>query len=229
MTIAPKPINEPLCLIAHCVCLVLPEKLVMWQAMSNKWPLRIHKFVCKRWRPKKVFRRSRRPYSVMFSTHGFFLPLTASPTEDSENVVKQFGTAADPLLRCGLLLAGCNLKDRTDSMSDGILLGREIVETDLRGTKLVVLSACETGLGDIADGEGIAGMRQAFQLAGAESVVSTLWSIDDAETARLMKEFFAELSSGKSKSAALRQAQLTRIAALRNRHSGASILLGPAH
>ena len=170
---------------------------------------------------EEVFRRSRRPYSVMFSTHGFFLPLTASPTEDSENVVKQFGSAADPLLRCGLLLAGCNLKDRTDSMSDGILLGREIVETDLRGTKLVVLSACETGLGDIADGEGIAGMRQAFQLAGAESVVSTLWSIDDAETARLMKEFYVQLSAGKSKSAALRQAQLTRIAALRERHSAA--------
>jgi CHAT domain-containing protein len=156
---------------------------------------------------EEVFRRSRRPYSVMFSTHGFFVPLTSeNATTSSTSVAGEFGDSSDPLLRCRLLLAGCNLKENKDSISDGILLGREIVETDLRGTTLVVLSACETGLGDIADGEGIAGMRQAFQLAGAESVVSRLWSIDDDETAKLMKEFFAGLSAGKTKSAALRQA-----------------------
>ena len=178
---------------------------------------------------ESAFKSLSKPEMLAFSTHGFFLPgEPETPTFHSmenlslarDDLDEHLSAAtANPLLRCGLTLAGCNRDG--ENGEDGILTGLEITSRDLRGTRLVVLSACETGLGEVRDGEGVAGLRQAFQIAGAGDVISTLWQIPDEETADLMSRFFREFSNGASVPAALREAQLGQIGSRRMKSGGA--------
>ena len=162
---------------------------------------------------ENAFKALHGPRVLMLATHGFFLrdqlfdnlPLTAQGRRASTAMTRDrlFGPhreeipfVPEPLLRCGLALAGDNDYYKARDANDGILTGLEILGTDLRGTELVVLDACETGVGAVRDGEGTAGLHQAFQLAGARVVVASLWRIPAIPSNRLLEAFFANLARG---------------------------------
>jgi tetratricopeptide (TPR) repeat protein len=138
-----------------------------------------------------------RPKALVLATHTYFLP----PSNEKSKT-------DDPLSRCGLLLAGYNQRASAEpGQEDGVLTGQEIAGLDLRGTGLVVLPACNTGFGESTTGDSVAGLRQAFQLAGASDVLATLWPIPDTETARLMARFYDRLGSGLGHAEVLAAAQ----------------------
>jgi CHAT domain-containing protein/Tfp pilus assembly protein PilF len=162
------------------------------------------------------------PNILHIATHGFFLEVdlvatTANPIEnrglagvypryDDETASQNSSTQENPLLRSGLALAGFNT--RTSGEEDGVLTALEAANLNLRGTKLVVLSACETGVGDISNGEGVYGLRRAFAIAGAESQLISLWQVSDRGTKDLMVDYYQRLIAGEGRSEALRQVQL---------------------
>jgi CHAT domain-containing protein len=113
----------------------------------------------------------------------------------------------NPMLRSGIVLAGVNasLKEGRD---DGVVSAEKILGLRLKGTDLVVLSACETGVGDVKSGEGVFGLKRSFILSGAKTVVMSLWSIPSKETTELMTDFYTLMAKGKSKAEALREARL---------------------
>ncbi len=149
---------------------------------------------------EKAFRSLRSPRIVVLSTHGFVRIDTSLGTRN-------------PFVQCGLAFANANQRKSTSKAdNDGILFGLEVLDVDLRGTELVMLSACETALGEVRRGEGVVSLQYAFLLAGARSVVATLWEVPDEPTAMLSRDFFTQLADGKhDKAEALRQAQLARI------------------
>ncbi|MFO7737347.1 MAG: tetratricopeptide repeat protein, partial [Desulfatiglandaceae bacterium] len=186
---------------------------------------------------EEVLRQKVAPRILHLATHGFFLsdlelsypreeimfrgisiPLTAS----SKRV-----PIKNPLLRSGIALAGANaaLKSRSAEKSDGIVTAEKILGMRLRGTDMVVLSACETGLGEVKTGEGVFGLRRAFAQAGTKSMVMSMWPVPDRETKELMIQFYTNIQSGKmNRSRALRDAALKEMKIVKKRYGHASPL-----
>jgi tetratricopeptide (TPR) repeat protein len=158
---------------------------------------------------------------VHLATHGFF---AAPGTQERQALLREAdflrgvrgverrgGGARNPLVQTGLVLAGANLPPGPDVLRDdrGILTGEAIAGLDLRRLDLAVLSACETGLGESAAGEGVFGLQRAFHLGGCHNVVASLWKVDDEATAALMALFYYHLwVKGEAPLQALRHAQL---------------------
>jgi CHAT domain-containing protein len=155
------------------------------------------------------------PRLLHIATHGFFLSDDAVKTTESGAALTM--PNHNPLLRAGLALAGANMR-RSGASDDGILTAQEMAQLDLRGTELVVLSACETATGEAASGEGIYGMRRALVLAGAQAQVTSLWQVSDQATRMLMVNFYRRLLQGDGRSAALRAAQRDMMADPIRRH-----------
>ncbi|NEQ74391.1 MAG: tetratricopeptide repeat protein [Okeania sp. SIO2C9] len=153
------------------------------------------------------------PEILHIATHGFFL-------EDLEEVappilVGNFNTdipntetnrLENPLLRSGIALAGFNPRESGDE--DGVMTALEIANLSLGGTKLVVLSACDTGVGDVNVGEGVYGLRRALAIAGSESQVISLWQVDDYATKDFMVKYYQRVLDNEGRSEAMRQTQL---------------------
>ncbi|MCO6493651.1 MAG: CHAT domain-containing protein [Phaeodactylibacter sp.] len=149
------------------------------------------------------------PQIIHIPTHGFFFEPFANQDRPAAN---SFESAKDALLRCGLLLAGADTTWRghppLPGCEDGILTGYEIANLDLSDTRLTVLSACNTGRGEIKGGEGVYGLQRAFKLAGAEWIIMTLWNIQDGpQTVDFMAAFYKNWFSGMDIRAAFHKAQ----------------------
>ncbi len=151
---------------------------------------------------------------IHLATHGFFLE--DAKDESNREVMRTLGgnnrqAFENPLLRSGLLMSGANRawtnEDVIEDIEDGILTADEIARMNLIKTRLVVLSACETGLGEVKSAEGVFGLQRAFKLAGAETLVMSLWTVPDDATSELMSAFYKLWISGKTKREAFASAQ----------------------
>jgi CHAT domain-containing protein len=167
----------------------------------------------------------RSPRILHLATHGYLVGIAGMDSR-LHAVLGEPRQARDPLLACGLALAGANWKAGRfcppKEAGDGILTAFEVAGMDLRGTQLVVLSACETELGLLQRGDGLLGLRRSFLVAGARTLVSSLWKVPDQATAELMTEFYHHLLAGNSTAVALAQAQR----ALRRRYPAEPVAWG---
>ncbi len=167
---------------------------------------------------EEVLKQMAQPGLLHIATHGFF-------TDDKDK-----SSTTDPMLRAGLLFTGAAnfLQDKVNWGTDnGILTAYEASNLNLDNTELVILSACETGKGEVQDGEGVYGLQRAFQTAGAKSILMSLWKVDDTATQELMALFYENWTNGKTKSEAFKQAQLS----LKQKYSnpyywGAFVMMG---
>lgn len=166
---------------------------------------------------ESTLKATRSPRVLHLATHGFFLDGSGGV---GEAVTRHWGAeplsalagVESPLLRSGLALAGANAwaagRVVPEAVGDGLLLAEDVTGLDLGATDLVVLSACETGLGEVRIGEGVYGLRRAFVVAGARALVMSLWRVSDETTAALMVDFYGRLARGEPRAEALRAAQL---------------------
>jgi len=197
---------------------------------------------------EEVLRQKGTPRILHLATHGFFLSdpdLSALRNDFMSRGIDQVMYPShigkpvkfeSPLLRSGIALAGANnaLKAEEPQKSDGIVTAEKILGLRLRGTEMVVLSACDTGLGEVKTGEGVYGLRRAFVQAGTKSLVMSMWSVPDRETKELMVEFYKNVLSEKvNRCQALRQAALKQMQVVKDKYGhtnpfywGAFVFLG---
>ncbi|HEX2488424.1 MAG TPA: CHAT domain-containing tetratricopeptide repeat protein, partial [Blastocatellia bacterium] len=176
-----------------------------------------------------ALKQVRSPRILHIATHGFFFgdqgslsrathsPVNNNWQTDFDLQLGMWGAQMkNPLLRSGLALAGANQGNSEDS--DGVLTALEAAFLDLSGTKLVTLSACDTGVGEVKDGEGVQGLRRALVLAGAESQVISLWPVSDVGSKEFMIDYYLALGQGEGRSEGLRQVQLRMLRSKYRRH-----------
>jgi CHAT domain-containing protein/tetratricopeptide (TPR) repeat protein len=169
-----------------------------------------------------ALRKVKSPHILHLATHSFLVGERRIQGREAEADARALTLRAhgamrdDPLLRSGLVLAGFN--HRRGAWEDGALTALEASSLPLAGTNLVVLSACETGLGDLVSGEGVYGLRRAFSIAGARSQVTSLWKVADLATSELMARYYRRLVDGEPRAAALRSAQLEMLEGSEWRH-----------
>ena len=176
---------------AEAIKKLLPKATVLIQAQATE----------------NALKQVKKTNILHIATHGFFLESTKNKNEGERNSPLQIGE--NPLLRSGLVFAG--VKVSQSAGDDGVLSALEATNLNLVGTKLVVLSACDTGNGDISTGEGVYGLRRALVIAGSESQLISLWKVSDKETKNLMIAYYQRLKNGEGRSEALRQTQLAML------------------
>lgn len=157
------------------------------------------------------------PFILHLATHGYFFENIKRERAENSAIMQEmpkyklYNESEDPMLRSGLIFAGGNKfwknTNKENSDDDGILTAKEIANLDLSNCQLVVLSACETGLGDINGSEGVFGLQRAFKMAGVKNIIMSLWKVPDAQTAELFEIFYAECFKGKTIPEAFREAQ----------------------
>jgi CHAT domain-containing protein/Tfp pilus assembly protein PilF len=154
---------------------------------------------------------------IHLATHGLYIGEECIPKLTRHGFKESGGYMGEnPLLQCGFLLAGANRHGegaREANREDGIVTAEDVAGLNLQGTDLVVLSSCESGLGAVKSGEGVYGLRRAFQMAGARTVISALWPIDDKATADFMGQLFA--AKNESMHQTLQRIALNRLSVLR--------------
>jgi len=166
------------------------------------------------------------PFILHIATHGFFLPdqyddpnrdghsrAEIAMLPDDGSIRTSILGRENPMLRSGLVFAGVNTwrdgRETPPEAEDGVLTAEDVSGIDLTDTQLVVLSACQTALGSVHVGEGVFGLRRAFVLAGAKTLVMSLWHVADKQTLDLMVLFYKRMLAGEPRAEALRQARLT--------------------
>src|SRR6266508_1759897 len=178
---------------------------------------------------KAALGQVRSPKLLHIATHSFFLEdqqlssagergaqaLTDDPERALQRLEGRGVRIESPLLRSGLALAGANEHKEDDN---GTLTALEVTGLNLWGTKLVALSACDTGVGEVKNGDGVHGLRRALVLAGAETLVMSLWAVSDKATRELMVAYYGRLKQGQGRGEALRRVQLEMLKNVNRRH-----------
>ncbi|PIV41829.1 MAG: hypothetical protein COS28_04480 [Nitrospirae bacterium CG02_land_8_20_14_3_00_44_33] len=206
------------------------------KVLKNKKKLKVKNYQGKNAIEEMIF-SAETPKILHLATHGYFLNdeelKGSSETRGITIKLKEDFMAKDetinienPMLRSGIVFSGVNASLKA-GRDEGMMSAEKILGLNLKGTDLVVLSACETGVGDVKNGEGVFGLKRAFILSGAKTLVMSLWSVPSAETTELMTDFYTLLADGKPKAEALRQAKLNMMMKKQNPfYWGAFVMTG---